>query len=145
MTTVRGILAKKGRQVWSLGGETTVLHAARFMTDHKIGAILVLDGEQIVGMFSERDILQRVVAEGRDPAQTTVGEVMTVEVACCTPETSLEEARGAMKNRRIRHLPVVDGDERLLGLISIGDLNAFQVAHQEQTIFLLNEYLYGRV
>src|SRR5579875_2602893 len=145
MATVRDILAKKGSQVLSLSGETTVLQAARFMTDHKIGAILVLDGEHIAGMFSERDILQRVVAEGRDPAQTTVGEVMTVEVACCTPDTSLEEARGAMKNRRIRHLPVVDGDERLLGLISIGDLNAFQVADQEQTIFLLNEYLYGRV
>jgi CBS domain-containing protein len=145
MATVRDILAKKGGQVWSIGGEATVLQAARFMTQHKIGAILVLDGEHIAGMFSERDVLQRVVAEGRDPNTTTVGDVMTTEVACCTPETSLEEARGAMKNRRIRHLPVVDGDERLLGVVSIGDLNAFQVAHQEQTIFLLNEYLYGRV
>jgi CBS domain-containing protein len=145
MATVRDILVKKGPQVWSIGGEATVLQAARYMTEHKIGALLVLDGEHIVGMFSERDVLQRVVAEGRDPSQTTVGEVMTVEVACCTPDTSIEEARGAMKNRRIRHLPAVDGDERLLGLISIGDLNAFQVAHQEQTIFLLNEYLYGRV
>src|SRR5579875_1195791 len=145
MATVRDILTKKGPQVWSIGGEATVLDAARFMTERKIGALLVLDGEHIVGMFSERDVLQRVLAEGRDPAQTTVGDVMTLEVACCTPETSLEEARGAMKNRRIRHLPVVDGDERLLGLISIGDLNAFQVADQEQTIFLLNDYLYGRV
>ena len=145
MATVRDILAKKGSQVWSIGGETTVLHAAQFMAQHKIGALIVLDGERIVGMFSERDILQRVVAEGRDPAQATVADVMTTEVACCTADTPLEEARGAMKNRRIRHLPVVDGDERLLGVISIGDLNAFQVAHQEQTIFLLNEYLYGRV
>ena len=145
MATVRDLLAKKGSQVWSIGGDATVLHAAQFMAQHKIGALLVLDGEHIAGMFSERDVLQRVVAEGRDPAATTVGEVMTAEVACCTPETSLEEARGAMKNRRIRHLPVVDGDERLLGVLSIGDLNAFQVAHQEQTIFLLNEYLYGRV
>lgn len=145
MATVRDILARKGQQVWSLGGAATVLDAARFMAEHKIGAVLVLEGEHIAGMFSERDVLQRVVAEGRDPAQTTVGEVMTVEVACCTPDTTLAEARGAMKNRRIRHLPVVDGDERLLGLISIGDLNAFQVADQEQTIFLLNEYLYGRV
>jgi CBS domain-containing protein len=145
MATVRDILTKKGSRVWSLTGETTVLQAAQFMAQHKIGALIVLDGEHIAGMFSERDILQRVVAEGRDPARTTVGEVMTVEVACCTPDTTLEEARGAMKNRRIRHLPVVDGEERLLGVISIGDLNAFQVADQEQTIFLLNEYLYGRV
>lgn len=145
MATVRDILAKKGSQVWTIDGETSVLHAAQFMTERKIGALPVLDGERIAGMFSERDILQQVVAEGRDPAQTKVADVMTVEVACCTSDTSLEEARGAMKNRRIRHLPVVDGDERLLGLISIGDLNAFQVADQEQTIFLLNEYLYGRV
>jgi CBS domain-containing protein len=145
MATVRDILAKKGSQVWSIDGETSVLHAAQFMTKHQIGALLVLEGEHIAGMFSERDILQQVVADGRDPAHTRVADVMTVEVACCTPDTSLEEARGAMKNRRIRHLPVVDGDERLLGIISIGDLNAFQVADQEQTIFLLNEYLYGRV
>lgn len=145
MATVRDILAKKGGQVLSIGGSDTVLQAARFMAQHKIGAVLVLEDEHISGMFSERDILQRVVAEGRDPATTKVEEVMTTEVACCTPETSVEEARGAMKNRRIRHLPVVDGDERLLGVVSIGDLNAFQVAHQEQTIFLLNEYLYGRV
>lgn len=145
MATVRDILAKKGSRVWSIDGESTVLDAARFMAQHKIGALLVLDGEHIAGMFSERDVLQRIVAEGRDPANTTVGEAMTTEVACCTPDTSVEEARGAMKNRRIRHLPVVDENERLHGVVSIGDLNAFQVAHQEQTIFLLNEYLYGRV
>ncbi len=145
MTMVRDILTKKGSHVWTIGAQATVLEAARFMTEHKVGAVLVLGGERIEGMFSERDVLQRVVAEGRDPTRTTVGEVMTVEVACCTPETHIEEARGAMKNRRIRHLPVVDGQERLLGVISIGDLNAYQVADQEQTIFLLNEYLYGRV
>lgn len=145
MPMVRDILARKGSHVWSLGADVTVLQAAQFMTEHHIGAVVIRDGERIVGMFSERDILQRVVAEAREPASTLVGDVMTIEVACCTAETSLEEARGAMKNRRIRHLPVVDGHDRLLGLISIGDLNAFQVAEQEQTIFLLNEYLYGRV
>jgi CBS domain-containing protein len=145
MTMVRDILAKKGSHVWSIAAQPTVLEAARFMAEHKVGALIVLDGERIVGMFSERDVLSRVVAAGVDPARTTVGEVMTTEVACCTPDTSIEEARGAMKNRRIRHLPVVDGEERLLGVISIGDLNAFQVAHQEQTIFLMHEYLHGRV
>jgi predicted transcriptional regulator len=145
MATVRDLLAKKGNHVWSIEGGISVEQAALYMTQHKIGAVLVLHGEQIAGMFSERDLLQRVVAEGRDPASTTVGEVMTTEVACCTVDTSLEEARVAMKNRRIRHLPVVNEDQRLLGVISIGDLNAYQVANQEQTIFLLNEYLYGRV
>lgn len=145
MPKVRDILAKKGSRIWSMTSTATVLEAARFMSENRIGAVLVLDGEQIVGMFSERDILRRVVAEGLDPSGAMVGDVMTTEVACCTPETSLEEARGAMKNRRIRHLPVVDESERLLGLISIGDLNAFQVADQEQTIHLMHEYLHGRV
>ena len=70
---------------------------------------------------------------------------MTVELVCCSPKTSLEEAPGVMKNRRIRHLPVLDSDGRLLGLVSIGDLNAHQEHAQEQHIHLLNEYLYGRV
>jgi signal-transduction protein with cAMP-binding, CBS, and nucleotidyltransferase domain len=145
MFAVRDILKCKGSQVWTIGPEATVLQAALVMNERKVGATVVTDGGRIVGMFSERDVLQRVVGEHRDPAETRVADVMTHEVVCCTPETSLDEVRGAMKNRRIRHLPVVDGDNQLLGLVSIGDLNAFHQADQEQTIFLLNEYLYGRV
>jgi CBS domain-containing protein len=145
MSVVREILAKKGSHVHSIGPQVTVLEAARFMTENNIGALLVLDGDRIAGLFSERDILVRVVSEARDPARTPVGEVMTEEVACCTPDTPLEETRSAFKNRRIRHLPVVNDEQRLLGLISIGDLNAHLVTDQEHTIFLLNEYLYGRV
>jgi CBS domain-containing protein len=145
MATVRDILAKKGSHVWSIHPGTTVQEATRLLTEHNIGSLLVLDGDHITGIFSERDIVQHVVNERRDPAQTPVGEVMTEEVACCTLDTTIEEARGAIMNRRIRHLPVVDGDNHLLGMISIGDLNAYQVASQEQTIFLLNEYIYGRV
>jgi CBS-domain-containing membrane protein len=70
---------------------------------------------------------------------------MTTEVLCCTPQTSIEEARTVMKERRIRHLPVVDAEDRLQGLVSIGDLNAYEAASQEQTIFLMSEYIYGRV
>ena len=86
-----------------------------------------------------------VVGEQREPCKTTVGEVMTTEVICCTPETTIQEARGAMKNRRVRHLPLVDGEHRLRGLISIGDLNAYETSDHEQTIYLLQEYIYGRV
>jgi len=71
--------------------------------------------------------------------------VMTAEVACCTMDTPLDEARGVMKNRRIRHLPVLDGDQQLLGLVSIGDLNAHLAQDQEHTIHVLHEYIYGRV
>lgn len=144
MGTVREILAKKGTHVWSVGKDATVLDAALLMNEHRIGALVVLEGGRVAGMFTERDVLRRIVAAQRDPVQTRVAEVMTEEVACCTPETSIDEARGAMKNRRIRHLPLVDNDRRLLGMISIGDLNAYQADGQEQTIYLLQEYLYGR-
>jgi CBS domain-containing protein len=145
MVTVREILAKKGSYVRTIGPSATVLQAAMVMAEHKIGALVVIDQDRIAGMFSERDVLLRVVSAQRDPAQTRVEEIMTSEVACCNLDTPLEDARSAMKNRRIRHLPVVNEEGRMLGLVSIGDLNAYQVADQEQTIFLLNEYLYGRV
>jgi CBS domain-containing protein len=145
MATVKDILAKKGPRVFSISPDATVLQAAHLMHEHRIGSLVVLDGEQLVGMFTERDVLRRVVREERRPASTRVEEVMTTEVACCMPQTPIGEARAAMKNRHIRHLPVVDDEGRLRGLVSIGDLNAFEAANQEQTIFLLNEYLHGRV
>jgi CBS domain-containing protein len=144
MAQVREILQRKGPQVWTIGRDASVLQGAMLMNEHKIGALVVLDQGQISGMFTERDVLHRVVAQQRDPAHTTVADVMSAEVLCCSLDTSVDEARGAMRDKRIRHLPVV-ADGLLLGLISIGDLNAYQAAAQEQTIFLLSEYLYGRV
>jgi CBS domain-containing protein len=143
MATVDAILSAKGSQVLTVGPDATVLQAVILMNDHKVGALVVTTGKDVAGMFTERDLLRRVVGESRDPATTRVAEVMTTEVVCCTPATSLEEARGAMKNRRIRHLPVVV-DGQLCGLISIGDLNAHQITSQEHTIHLMHEYLYGR-
>ena len=145
MSHVRDILAKKGTQVCTIGKEATVLQAALLMNEHKIGALVVTDGGRVIGMFTERDVLRRVVGEQRNPASTPVAEVMTAEVLCCTPQTSLEEARTVMREQRVRHLPVADGDGTLQGLVSIGDLNAFHQDGQEQTIFMLQEYMYGRV
>lgn len=145
MANVRDILARKGSHVLTVGKDATVLQAALLMNEHRVGALVVVESGRVAGMFTERDVLLRIVAGQRDPATTQVSEVMTAEVACCSTETSIEEARGAMKNRRIRHLPVVDGEQTLLGLISIGDLNAHAVADKEHTIHLLQEYLHGRV
>ena len=145
MATVRELLQKKGSHVISVDKDMTVFDAARVMNDHRVGSVVVLEDGHIIGMFTERDVLRRVVGERRDPVTTRVADVMTTEVVCCTLETSIEEAGGSMKNRRIRHLPVVDPDRRLLGLISIGDLNAHHASAQEQTIHLLHDYIYGRV
>lgn len=144
MATIREILKTKGPQVWTVGPAATVLEAVHIMNEHQIGALVVCDSGGIVGIFTERDVLSRVLGEGLDPGHTQVGEVMSHDVVCAALQTSIEEARGAMMNRRIRHLPVVS-DDKLLGLISITDLNAYQVASHETTIHLLHEYLYGRV
>jgi CBS domain-containing protein len=144
MTQVRDILQKKGSHVWSIGTSATTLQAALLMMEHKIGGLVVIDQGRVAGMFTERDVL-RLVAQRRDPAATAVGEMMTEDVVCCSPTTPLDEAKAAMKNRRVRHLPVVGDDDRLLGVVSIGDLNAYETADHEQTIFLMSEYIYGRV
>src|SRR5580693_4981950 len=144
MALVKDILVHKGPNVLSIHPEATALEAAVLMNEHKVGALLVLDNDRIAGMFTERDILRRVVAEQRSPTRSRVAELMTTEVICCRPETTIAEARGAMKNRRIRHLPVVDDEDRLLGLISIGDLNAYEAHELEVTIYVLEEYIHGR-
>jgi len=145
MATVRDILAVKGSHVLSIGPEATVLDAALLMNEHKVGSLLVMSGGQLIGIITERDILHRVVVPRRDPGVTPVLDVMTTEVICCQPHTELDEARGVLKNRRIRHLPVVDEAKRLCGLISIGDLNAHEAHDYEYTIHVLHEYIYGRV
>jgi CBS domain-containing protein len=144
MATVLDLLAIKGTHVFSIGPEATILDTALLMNEHKIGSLVVLNGGQIVGIITERDILQRVVVTQRHPARTTVREVMTNEVLCCEPSTCLDEVRGVLKHRRVRHLPVVEGNE-LRGLVSIGDLNAYDARDHEVTIHALQEYIYGRV
>src|SRR5262245_14160061 len=128
MSTVRVLLDGKGTHVWTIGPEATVLQGALLMNEHKIGSLVVIDQGRIVGMFTERDVLRRIVADQRDAASTRVQDIMTTEVVCGTMDTPIDEARTAMKTRRIRHLPIAGDDGELLGLISIGDLNAYQQA-----------------
>ena len=144
MATLKDILAGKDSNVISVEPQATVMEAAVLMNHYRIGFLVVSDGERPVGVFSERDILRRVVVARLDPGKTLVSEVMTREMLVCNPTTSLEEACSVMKNRRIRHLPVVDENERLVGLVSIGDLNAYDANAQEQTLHVLREYIYGR-
>lgn len=145
MAHVQDLLQRKGKSVWTIEPTATVLEAATEMNEHKIGSLVVVEeGGRVAGIFTERDVLRRVVGERRDPATTRVAEVMTTEVVCCTPETTADEARWAMRMRRIRHLPVADKGGQLVGLISIGDLNADLQANQEQTLFFLHEYITGR-
>lgn len=145
MPTARDILTTKGSTVYSTDPDSTVLNAVQHMNQHKLGSLVVLEDGRLVGMFTERDVLRRIVGEQRNPSSTRVSEVMTRNVICCPPDTDLEEVSAIMKQQRIRHVPVVDENGRLHGVISIGDVNACYASSQEQTITFLNEYIYGRV
>lgn len=145
MALVRDLVAVKGSHVTSIGRHASVLDAAVLMNDFKIGALVVIDQSKVVGIVTERDVLSRVVAERRDPAAVTVDEVMTRDIVVCGPDSEVEEASRLMKERRVRHLPVINCDGGMVGLISIGDINAFHANSQETTIYHLHEYIYGRV
>ncbi len=139
MATVNDILSKKGKEVVSMAAGETVQRAAELMNQRKIGGLVVTDGGKMVGIFTERDVLRRVVAEPHDPAVTVLRDVMTTPVASCRSETSLEECVGVMARKRIRHLPVVD-DESVCGLITSSDLLEFQMTEHEATIRYLSSY-----
>ncbi len=142
MATVRDILAKKGSFVAAVSENDSVLQAAMEMNARRVGSLVVLDADKVVGIFTERDIMTRIVAVQRDPETTPVGEVMTTPVAVCHPDTALEECRGVMTNKRIRHLPVVEHN-RLVGIVTSGDIMAQEIAAQQTTIEYLHDYLYG--
>jgi len=145
MPTVRDVLAVKGEQVHSVSPQATVLDTIRKMNLHKIGAVLVMHEGQVAGIFTERDVLRRVIGEEKSPAAVRVAEVMTEELICVEPETDLEDVAAIMKQKKVRHIPVCGSDGKLHGMISIGDLNAYHASNQEQHIHFLNEYIYGRV
>ncbi len=146
METVNELLRRKSGSPIRVALPTdTVLEATQLMNEHGIGALLVMDLDRIVGIFTERDVLRRVVAAERIPSEVQVSEVMTTEVACCTPETPIDEARAILRQHRVRHLPVVSEWGDVVGLISIGDVNAHDANSREVTIHFLHEYLHGRV
>jgi CBS domain-containing protein len=144
MPMAQDILATKGGTVYSTAPLATVLEAVQRMNQHKLGALVVMEGDHVVGMFTERDVLRRIVGEERNPRTTRVVDVMTSEVICCHPDTDLDEISTIMQQRRIRHIPICDDAGRLYGLISIGDVNACHASTQEAHITFLNEYIFGR-
>ena len=147
MGTVQDILSRKPQTLHKVTTAASVLDAAQIMNDHKIGSVIVMNeggsgGGRMAGILTERDILTRVVARQADPAATRVSDVMTREVLTCRPTTRLNEARLVMRERRIRHLPVLDG-ERVIGMVSIGDLNHAEHDILVETIQTMEMYIAG--
>ncbi len=145
MSHVRDILAQKSGPVETTSPTATVLDAVAVMNRHKIGALVVVNSDdRVVGIFTERDVLCRVVDERRDPSTTTVDQVMSNQVVCATMQMQVADVQSVMMQRRIRHLPVVDENDRLVGMISIGDVNAHFANGRQVELKYLHEYIHGR-
>lgn len=142
MVTVRQILEMKGREVWSTSPEATVYEALKLMADKNVGALVVLEGDQLKGVISERDYARKVILKGKFSKETPVSEIMSTDVVTVLLHQSIEECMALMTTRRVRHLPVLEGD-KLLGVISIGDVVKAIISEQEFTIKQLENYITG--
>ncbi len=142
MTTVAQILQGKGNDVWSVSPATVVYNALKAMAEKNIGALLVLEGDELKGIFSERDYARKVILEGKSSREIPVKEIMSPEVFTVGPKQSVEECMALMTDKRVRHLPVVEGG-RVIGVISIGDAVKAIISEREFTIKQLENYITG--
>jgi len=142
MKFIKQLLDSKGSQIWSVMPENFVYDAIDLMAEKGIGALTVMQNNELVGIVSERDYARKVILKGRSSHMTPVSDIMTREVICTSPQNTVEECMNIMTNRRIRHLPVLE-DKRLVGLISLGDLVKSIIAEQQQVIDQLEHYIRG--
>ena len=145
METVLDLLhAKSLRGLVAVPPEATVWEATALMNDQGIGSVLVVRGRRLVGIFTERDVLRRIVGESRSPADTPVADVMTADVICCGQEMGIDEIAELMRSHRVRHLPVLDADGDVIGVVSIGDVNAHRFACCETALHQVEDYIHRR-
>ena len=140
MSTVAQILKTKGSKIHQVEATSTVFEAIKRMVEANVGSLLVTEGGKITGIVTERDYLRRVTLHGRTDKDTAVREIMSSPLIVATPETPIDECMALMTDRRIRHVPVVDGGE-VVGLVSIGDLVKFKSKRQSFEIQYLTDYI----
>lgn len=142
MKTVHQLLEYKGSAVISISPDAKVIDALRIMAEREIGAVLVLDNDKLVGIMSERDYARKVILKGKSSQETCVREIMTERVIYVRPLQTVPECMALMTTKRVRHLPVLDG-ERLVGVISLGDLVRETISEQQFIIQQLENYIHG--
>jgi CBS domain-containing protein len=140
MKPVMELLRHRNGSLFKVAPELPVFDALQVLASHEVGALLVMDGERLAGVFSERDYTRKVVLLGRNSRETLVRDIMTAQVITVTPQTGTRTCMALMSQRKIRHLPVVDG-QRVLGMISIRDIMDDIIADHEQTIAQLQHYI----
>lgn len=142
MKTVRQLLETKGNKIYSVTSDCLIYDALVIMAEHRVGAMLVMDGEHLAGIFSERDYAREVVLKGRTSKTSPVSEVMSTKLITVTCDHTVEECMNLMSGKRIRHLPVLNGD-KVVGILSIGDLVEETIAYQQFLIKQLESYILG--
>jgi CBS domain-containing protein len=142
MTTVRTLLERKGRAIFSVEPQAAVLDAIRLMAEHHVGALVVMRGAALEGIVSERDYARKVILRGRSSADTPVRDIMSSPVLTVTLDTTVQQCMQLVTDRHVRHLPVLDGT-RVVGMISIGDLVKAVIADQQQQIEQLETYIHS--
>lgn len=141
---VSAILKQKGDRIWSVAPDSTVYEALSIMAGKGIGALLVMDGEKLAGLFSERDYARKIILKGRSSKDTRVSEIMSSPPITISRDCSVKEAMQIMTENRVRHLPVLAGDGTVSGMLSIGDLVKWIITSQEETIEHLHSYISGK-
>jgi CBS domain-containing protein len=142
MNTIGQLLESKGKDIWTIAPNATVFEGLRIMAKRNVGALLVIDKDNLIGIFSERDYARKVILEGKSSKDTAVGELMTKDVYYIDPKNTLQESMAVMIARHIRHMPVLDKD-RLVGMVTLGDVVKQIIAEQEFTIRELEKYISG--
>jgi CBS domain-containing protein len=140
MKTVRDLIAQKGNVVWSVSPDATVFEALELLAEREIGAVLVVEGERPVGIFSERDYAREIVLKGKTSKDTPVREVMSSRVMYVRPEQTIDDCMALMTDKRVRHLPVLEND-RLAGIVSIGDVVKAVISEKQFLIEQLEHYI----
>jgi CBS domain-containing protein len=141
--TISAILDRKGTAIWSIPPDTTVFDAIHLMADKNVGALLVMSGDKLVGVVSERDYTRKIALKGKSSRDTAVREIISTPVISATPSHTVEECMRLMTSHRVRHLPVLEG-EKLVGVVSIGDLVNWIISAQSEAIHQLETYIHGQ-
>jgi len=142
MKLVKHLLDSKGAEIISIAANASVLDAIKLMAERAVGSLLVMDGDELKGIVTERDYARKVIIKGRASDSTEVGEIMTAKVVTATTDQTVSNCMSVMTDRRIRHLPVVDAG-KVVGMISIGDLVQAIIADQQEEIEQLEQYISG--
>jgi CBS domain-containing protein len=142
MNKVRHILKSKGSQVWTVSQDVTVAEAVRVFTEHRVGSVLVMDGDKLVGIFTERDFAYKVGSAGLDPKKVNLSDVMTKELTTVSPSQSVNECMALMTDNHIRHLPVIDHG-KLVGIVSIGDVVKDLIEELQFMVEQMEKYIQG--